>query len=99
MMLLSENAVQNELSNLSEWEARDGIIQRTDTLPSFAHALLWIGAVGQLAEAAGHHPDIRLFGYNKVTIQLTTHSANGLTEKDFALARQIDRLPQKKGKA
>lgn len=96
-MLMSENAVQKELQSLPNWEEKEGILRRSDALPSFAHALLWLNAVGQLAEAAGHHPDLRLYGYNKVDIELTTHSANGLTEKDFALAREIDRLPQKKG--
>ena len=98
MMLMSENAIQKELQKLQEWEEIGGAIQRTDILPSFAHAMLWINAVGQLAEAAGHHPDILLTDYNNVTIKLTTHSANGLTEKDIALARQISQLPQKKGK-
>lgn len=99
MMLMSENAVLKELQQLPDWEEDDGLIRRTDTLPSFAHAMLWLNAVGQLAEAAGHHPDLVLHGYNKVTIELTTHSANGLTEKDFALAHAIDRLPQKEVKA
>jgi 4a-hydroxytetrahydrobiopterin dehydratase len=43
------------------------------------------------AEAAGHHPDIAI-SYNKVTISLTTHDAGGLTEKDFAMAKQISSL-------
>jgi 4a-hydroxytetrahydrobiopterin dehydratase len=99
MMLMSENAVLKELQNLPDWEEINGTLRRSDTLPSFAHALLWINAVGQLSEAAGHHPDLHLHGYNHVTIELTTHSANGLTEKDFALAHAIDWLPQMKGQA
>jgi 4a-hydroxytetrahydrobiopterin dehydratase len=43
------------------------------------------------AETAGHHPDLEI-SYNKVTISLTSHDAGGLTEKDFALARQISTL-------
>jgi 4a-hydroxytetrahydrobiopterin dehydratase len=45
--------------------------------------------VGVLAEAAQHHPDI-IIRWNKVTLNLVTHDAGGLTEKDFALAQQID---------
>ena len=43
------------------------------------------------SEAAGHHPDIEI-SYNKVTVNLTTHDAGGLTEKDFALAQEISKL-------
>ena len=46
--------------------------------------------MGDLAEGAGHHPDIDI-RYNAVTLALTTHSAGGLTAKDFELARAIDR--------
>jgi len=45
-----------------------------------------------LAEAAGHHPDVAI-SWNKVTLTLSTHSAGGLTQADFALARQISQLP------
>ncbi len=46
--------------------------------------------VAEAAEAANHHPDILLHGYKHVRIELSTHSAGGLTEADFALAQQLD---------
>ncbi len=98
MSVLSTAEISDRLQSLPNWEITEGQLNRTFTLPSFAHALMFMGAVGQLAEAAGHHPDLLLRGYNKVTIQLITHSAGGLTEKDFDLADQIDRLPHKKAK-
>ena len=62
-------------------------------LDFFLHngALLYLGAVAYLAEAAGHHPDVSI-SWNKVTLTLSTHSAGGLTANDFALARQISAL-------
>jgi 4a-hydroxytetrahydrobiopterin dehydratase len=51
-----------------------------------------VNRVGELAEAAGHHPDILLHGWNKVRLTLSTHSQAGLTEGDFDLAGQIDGL-------
>jgi len=60
-------------------------------MPSFPAALLSVAAVGQLAETADHHPDIDV-RYRKVTLILSTHSAGGLTEKDFALASKIEML-------
>jgi 4a-hydroxytetrahydrobiopterin dehydratase len=61
------------------------------TLADFRAAVLYVGAVAYLAEAANHHPDITI-QWNKVTLTLSTHSAGGLTAKDFALARTIDAL-------
>lgn len=90
---LSDIEIQNNLKTLQGWELKDNALIRTFQLPSFAHAVLMVGAIGQLAEAAGHHPDILIHGYNKLTVTLTTHSAGGITEKDFSLARQIQALP------
>lgn len=98
MTALTEAEIQAELKTLSGWEVRDAHLVRTFQAPSFAHAVLFLGAIAQLAEAAGHHPDLRLHGWNKLTVELTTHSAGGLTEKDFSLARQISQLPQRQSK-
>jgi 4a-hydroxytetrahydrobiopterin dehydratase len=73
------------------WQISGGQISRTFTLPGFTAALVFASAVGQLAERADHHPDI-LIQYRKVTLTLSTHSAGGLTEKDFSLAREIDAI-------
>ena len=98
MSPLTQNEIEARLNDLPGWEILGDQLTRTYVSPSFAHAVLFLAAAGQLAEAAGHHPDFLLHGYNKLTIQLITHSAGGLTEKDFDLAGQIDRLPQKKVK-
>lgn len=91
--ILSDIEIENSLATLQGWELIDNALVRTFQLPSFAHAILMMGAIGQLAEAAGHHPDILIHGYNKLKVTLTTHSAGGVTEKDLSLARQIQALP------
>ena len=93
MAKLSAKQVQDQLKGLSGWELKDETIQREFILPSFSNAILFISAVGQLAEAAGHHPDIHLFAYNHVRLILTTHSSGGLTKKDLNLASQIQGVP------
>ena len=98
-ILLNEQEIQAQLQGLDGWEIVENTLTRTYTLPSFAHAVLMIGAIGQLAEAADHHPDLRLYSYKKLAVTLVTHSAGGLTEKDFSLARQIQSLPQRKPKS
>lgn len=73
------------------WEFRDGWLCRTFVTPGFAHSLLLANQIGYAAEAAWHHPDLHI-GYAKVTVKLRTHSAGGLTEKDWELARRIDEI-------
>jgi 4a-hydroxytetrahydrobiopterin dehydratase len=58
---------------------------------NFRDSLLFVNAVGFLAERANHHPDIAI-SWNKVTLNLVSHSAGGLTASDFALAREISPL-------
>ena len=80
-----------ELAETPGWQISDGELARTVTRKDFRDALLFVNAVGFLAERASHHPDI-LISWNKVTFTLSTHSEGGLTGKDFALARQISEL-------
>lgn len=89
---LSDSQVQQFLGDIPGWALDHGEITRTFTLRDFTAALVFVGAVGYLAEAAGHHPDITI-KYNRVTLALVTHDAGGLTEKDFALAGKINTLP------
>lgn len=95
MSLLTPDEIARQLPSLPGWEVQNGQLTKTFKVSTFAHAVLFIGAIGQYAEAANHHPDLSLKGYNKVTVELSTHSAGGLTEKDFNLAAQIEALPHK----
>ncbi len=61
----------------------------------FAAAIAFVNRVAELAEAANHHPDILVHGWNKVRLTLSTHSEGGLTGADFELAAQIDALPDR----
>ncbi len=89
--LLTPTEIEQELATLQSWTQAGNQITRTFTLPSFPAALAFASAVGHLAERADHHPDI-LIQYRKVTLTLSTHSAGGLTEKDFHLATEINAI-------
>ena len=95
MTLLSDAQLNSALGQLPGWEVRDGHLTKTFAPITFAHAVMFIGAVGQYADAMGHHPDISLHDYNKVTIRVMTHSAGGLTQKDVDLAARVERIPHK----
>lgn len=66
-------------------------IQRMFEFKDFSEAMIFVNKVSGLAEAADHHPEI-LINYKKVTLTLWTHSAGGLTEKDYELAKKIDAI-------
>ena len=86
---LSDEEIQSELGALDGWELRDGRLRRQFTFRTFLRALAFVNSVAYLAESAGHHPDITI-NYNKVTLRLITHSEGALTDRDFALAHEID---------
>jgi 4a-hydroxytetrahydrobiopterin dehydratase len=91
MELLSDERIARELAR-SAWRREGDEIVREWKLADFAAAMDFVNRVAELAEAANHHPDILVHRWNRVRLSLTTHSAGGLTEKDFALARRIDSI-------
>ena len=74
------------------WRLEDGALVRDLELADFGAAMGVVNAVAEAAEAAGHHPDILVHGWNRVRLTLSTHSAGGITEADLALAATIDGL-------
>jgi 4a-hydroxytetrahydrobiopterin dehydratase len=78
---------------INEWSLiEDTYIEKTLKFKDFAEALSFVNKVGSIAEKENHHPDIKIHNWNKVTITLSTHSINGLSENDFILAEKIDEL-------
>jgi 4a-hydroxytetrahydrobiopterin dehydratase len=88
--LLDDKQIQDGLPTLDGWAHEGRTIARSLTFASFAEAIAFVNRVADLAEEADHHPDIDV-RYRDVRLVLSTHSAGGLTGKDFALARKIDR--------
>jgi len=91
MTKLVARQIKTALVSVPDWKKRGGSISRTFLFKDFPEAIRFVNAVAKLAEKAGHHPDIDI-RWNQVTLALTTHDADGLTEKDFILARQFDQL-------
>lgn len=91
MELLKEDQIIAELAASPGWSRQGSQISQTIERRDFRDAILFVGAVAYHAEQANHHPDI-LIQWNRVTLTLSTHSAGGLTEADFAMARLITTL-------
>jgi 4a-hydroxytetrahydrobiopterin dehydratase len=92
MPAFSAAQVASHLDALPDWKVDAGVLARTFLFEDFRAALRFVNQVAELAEEAGHHPDIDL-RYNRVRLGLATHDAGGLTAKDFDLAACIDKLP------
>ena len=91
MPALSQSDIESRLRSIPQWHVEGGELTRTFALKDFVAALAFVNKVGDLAETAGHHPDIDI-RYNKVRLGLVTHDAGGLTGKDFDLAAAVDKL-------
>jgi len=92
MALLSDADIEQRLGGTDGWQRGEGaLIEREWRFKDFAAAIAFVDRVAEVAEAANHHPDILLHGWNKVRLTLSTHSEGGLTDADFRLAAEIDR--------
>ena len=81
------------MKRIPEWETDNKSIERTFEFDDFSQAIDFVNSVAEIAEEEDHHPDIDI-RWNKVRLNLSTHSEGGLTELDFQLARKIDNLAE-----
>ncbi len=91
MTRLTDDQLQHALQQLPGWNLENGEIVQQRTFKDFVAAMAFVNDVAQLAEAAGHHPDIDI-RYNRVRLALVTHDAGGLTSNDTNLAQKINNL-------
>jgi uncharacterized protein (TIGR00730 family) len=90
---LSREQSETLLKNVSDWTLlQDKEIEKTYTFKDFSEAMNFMNAVAHIAEQEGHHPDIKLHEFKKVSIRISTHSISGLSENDFILAAKIDEM-------
>jgi 4a-hydroxytetrahydrobiopterin dehydratase len=89
--LLSDSEISSRLEG-SDWKREGEHIVKDWQFKDFAEAIAFVTRVADVAEAANHHPDILVHGWNKVRLSLTNHSAGGLTGADFDVAGQLDVL-------
>lgn len=89
---LADADVTERLAGHPAWKVADGVLERRLRFPDFRAAFAFMTQVALCAEAANHHPDWQN-SWNRVTVRLSTHEAGGgITERDFALAAEIDAI-------
>ena len=91
MQVLSKTDLNQKLNQQPLWKLKGKYIFRTFTFEEFIQAIEFINKVAGIAETQNHHPEIKN-NYTSVQIKMTTHDANGITKKDFALALAIDQI-------
>jgi 4a-hydroxytetrahydrobiopterin dehydratase len=89
--LLSDPEIDARLAS-SDWHRDDQAIVREWKVEDFGQAIAFVNRIADAAEAANHHPDILVHGWNRVRLELSTHSEGGLTQADFDMAARIDEL-------
>ncbi len=89
---LPDSAISLLLAQLPEWKLDEqGRLRRRYGFENFVSALAFTNALGEIAEAQGHHPDLEL-GWGYVVVNLSTHDVGGLSRNDFIVAARFDRL-------
>jgi 4a-hydroxytetrahydrobiopterin dehydratase len=88
---LSEDEISNRLKERAKWQREGNEILRQFQFTGFMDSISFVNQVAAHAESVDHHPDI-LVQYNKVTLRLSTHDANGISQKDFEFAAVADSL-------
>ncbi len=85
---LSEQELHDLLIELPEWALEDNKLVRYWSLPSFVEAIAFVNNVADIAEKAGHHPDIDI-RFNRIKLALVSHDAGGISARDAQMARQL----------
>lgn len=91
MAVLTDEQVDAALPDLEGWERSDGALRRSIKFPEFLAGIDAVRRVGEHAEQEDHHPDIDI-RWRTVTFALVTHSEGGITDKDVAMARDINSI-------
>jgi 4a-hydroxytetrahydrobiopterin dehydratase len=91
MAVLTDEQVDAALPGLDGWERSEGALRRSIKFPAFLEGIDAVRRVGEHAESQDHHPDIDI-RWRTVTFALVTHSEGGITDKDVAMAGDINRI-------
>jgi 4a-hydroxytetrahydrobiopterin dehydratase len=89
--MLNEQNIATRLAALDGWTREGNTIVKIFKFANYHETLAFVNAVAWIAHRSDHHPDLEV-GYNRCRIAFSTHSAGGLTDKDFANAVRIDAL-------
>ena len=88
---LTAEEILVRLAELDFWKVVENRLMKRYSFPDFAGSLAFVNKIGEIAETHNHHPDIA-FGWGYAEVYLTTHDLGGISIRDIAVAKEIDRL-------
>jgi 4a-hydroxytetrahydrobiopterin dehydratase len=91
---LRDDEIAARIRSLPDWEIKEGKLTKAFTFGDFMEAVGFVNQLAPIAESEGHHPDLQV-GWGRVVVELTSHDAGGLTDKDFKLASLIQKVPSR----
>jgi 4a-hydroxytetrahydrobiopterin dehydratase len=94
MKKMTDADVEAKIAQLPGWSFKDGQLHREYKFPDFGHAFGFMATAAPSIEKADHHPEWTNV-YNRVTVNLSTHDAGGITQKDFDLAKLLEAIAKK----
>jgi 4a-hydroxytetrahydrobiopterin dehydratase len=90
---LSELQIKTALENLQGWQLKEGSIKKVYKTSSYPVSMGLVTAIGGICQKYNHHPDYILMKYKEVEISFSTHSVNGITQKDIDIATDVEKIP------
>ncbi len=91
LRVYSDQEIEGRLKNLPGWRYEEGFIVRDFATKNWKETVFLFNAIASLAEAYWHHPDVEA-GFKRLRVRLTTHEAGGITDRDFKLAEEIEKI-------
>jgi len=94
MKLLTDDEIKKQIGSLKQWvwDHDAHAIEKKFIFENFTDAVCFLNQIAEIAEQEDHHPDIHLTQYRNLKVVLSTHSAKGLTKKDFLVAAKIEEM-------
>jgi len=89
--ILDKNEIKENLDSLDGWIIKNNLLYKKFSFKTFMNAFSFMNIIADQSEKVDHHPKI-INEYNKVEVELFTHSSNSISNKDFSLARFIDNI-------
>ena len=90
MLPLPEDKVQELIKQVPDWSLEEGKVIRKFQFKNFREAIDFVNNVAEIAESENHHPNISIYGWNKVKLTFFTHAIRGLSENDFIMAAKVN---------
>lgn len=89
---LTKEESEEYLKQIDNWTLKNNSIIKKFKLKNFSEAINFVNKIAEVAEEEQHHPDILVYGWNKVKVTMSTHTIKGLSENDFIIAAKLDKI-------